>query len=105
MIRAELSMVVRPGAGPELEQVWAAAARTIREFPGNLHQTLSRDTDEPRRYVITSDWATPEALREFETSGQRRALSAALESLRESASKHVLDVVTTVEGAFERTGP
>jgi heme-degrading monooxygenase HmoA len=98
MIRTVLSMVVRAGCEPEFEQTWSAAAAAISGQPGNLSQTLSRDAGERRRYVITSDWASAEALRSFESSAPRRALSAALESLRETASKNVLDVIATIPG-------
>jgi heme-degrading monooxygenase HmoA len=98
MIRTVLSMVVRPGCEPDFEETWVAAAEAISRYPGNLNQTLMRDATERRRYVITSDWTNATALRAFESSDQRRALSAALESLRESAEKTVLEVVTHLRG-------
>lgn len=98
MVRTVLSMVVWPGAEREFEEVWATAAHAISDFPGNLSQTLMRDADEHRRYVIFSDWESADALHAFEVSDRRRALSTALEALRESARKNVLDAVTTIGG-------
>jgi heme-degrading monooxygenase HmoA len=92
-VRTVLSMVVRPGAERELERVWAAAAPVIGAFPGSLGQTMMRG--EHRRYVIFGDWVSAEALRAFERSDERRALSAALAPLRESARKRVLEPVNT----------
>jgi heme-degrading monooxygenase HmoA len=93
MVRTVLSMVVRPGAERELEQVWTATAPAISDFPGSLNHAMMRDAGEHRRYVIFGDWASAGALRAFEVSDERRALSAALEPLRESARKSVLESV------------
>jgi heme-degrading monooxygenase HmoA len=98
LVKTVLSMVVRPGCESDFEKVWAAAARSISECPGNLEQTLTRVENEQRRYVIISDWLSLDALRAFESSEERRKLSAALEPLRESATKSVLAVVANFSG-------
>lgn len=98
MVRSVLSMTVRAGCEGDFERIWRAAAERIARSPGNLGQSLSYDQSEPRRFVIASDWESREALRRFEGSPERVALSGALEPLRESASKSVLDVVVVVEG-------
>lgn len=98
LVKTVLSMVVRPGCEPAFERIWAAAARSISECPGNIEQTLTRDENEQRRYVIISDWLNLDALRAFESSDERRKLSTALEPLRESATRSVLDVVANLPG-------
>jgi len=102
MVRTVLSMLVRPGDEGEFEAAWRASAERIARWPGNLGQTLSRDTRQPRQYVIASDWDSVQSLREFETSAERQALSARLDRLRESAAKsvqEVLFVTPPLEGA------
>jgi len=97
MIRAMLSMVVRPGQEDEFQKIWLASARQIAlGHPANQGQSLALDANGPRKFVISSDWASREALEAFESSAARRALSEALEPLRESAAKSVLEIVATV---------
>lgn len=98
MVRSVLSMLVRAGCEAEFERLWRASAERIARHPGNLGQSLSYDQAQPRRFVIASDWASREALRAFEVSPERIALSGGLDLLRESASKSVLEVVAVVEG-------
>lgn len=99
-------MLVQEGSEHAFEETWAAVAPDIARFPGNLGQTLLRDIDEPRRYLITSDWITQDALRAFECSATRQQLSARLDGLRESARKDVLSLITHLKGAKEMTtGP
>jgi quinol monooxygenase YgiN len=98
MVRTVLTMLVRPGHEREFERIWQSFAERIAQQPGNVGQTLMSDQGQPRSYVIASDWFSGEALRSFETSELRQALSGALDPLRESASKAVLDVVVTVKG-------
>lgn len=96
-VRTVLSMVVREGCERRFEEEWRTAAAGIARFPGNLTQTLARDRGHERRYVIISDWAGADALESFEPSPERKALSAVLETLRESAEKSVLEVVTRID--------
>ncbi len=96
MIRTVLSMLCRPGHEAEFERIWRTAAEQIALYPGNQGQTLLRDAGEPRWFVISSEWASREDLKNFEASPVRRQLSAALDPLREQSSKSVLTVVVTV---------
>jgi heme-degrading monooxygenase HmoA len=96
VIRTVLSMVVREGHEQEFTAAWRAAAERIARCPGNLGQSLARDEGQQRLFVIASEWDSREALREFERSPERVALSARLDPLRESASKAVQEVVVAV---------
>jgi quinol monooxygenase YgiN len=95
-------MLVRAGCEEQFERVWRAAAERIARYPGNLGQSLSYDHAQPRRFVIASDWTSRETLGAFEGSPERVALSSALDPLRESASKSVLEVVAVVECSLAR---
>jgi heme-degrading monooxygenase HmoA len=96
VVRSVLSMLVREGCEREFEQTWRASAERIARFPGNLGQSLSHDENQRRMFVIASEWESREALRAFEGSQERIDLSARLDTLRESASKSVLQIVATI---------
>jgi quinol monooxygenase YgiN len=99
VVRSVLSMLVRDGCQDEFRRAWHASAQRIARRPGNLGQSLSCDETEPRLFVIASDWESRDALRAFERSPERIALSETLDPLRESATKSVLQVVETVSAS------
>ncbi|PRX06372.1 UNVERIFIED_ORG: quinol monooxygenase YgiN [Actinomadura viridilutea] len=92
MVRAVLTMLVREGCEAAFEDIWR---RTMKEAQprGSLGQALTCDPRQRRRYIITGDWESREALQAFEQSPERRSMSAAFEPLRESASKQVLEII------------
>jgi heme-degrading monooxygenase HmoA len=94
MVRAVLTMLVREGCEREFEEIWRKAVAD--PLPGSLGQTMTRDTEQPRLYVITGDWESRAALAEFEGSAGRRAMSAGFEPLRERAGKQVLEIIARV---------
>jgi len=98
MVRATLKMTVREGHEPAFEPAWRAIATEVRRAPGHLRQALTRDPGDPRVFVVTSDWETAEAFREFERSPQQDVLTAPLRTLRESASMTVHELVAHLEG-------
>jgi heme-degrading monooxygenase HmoA len=95
-VRAVLSMVVRPGREREFERIWRESADRASRFPGCLGQSLTCDPQHPQTYTITGDWESPGALRTFEQSEERKALSHSVEPLRESSGKTVLNIVYRV---------
>jgi 2-polyprenyl-6-methoxyphenol hydroxylase-like FAD-dependent oxidoreductase/heme-degrading monooxygenase HmoA len=96
-VRAILRMRVREGCEAQFESAWREAAAEISRVPGNLRQELSRDTDETRDFVITSEWADQGALDLFGRSAARDRLTAALRELRESADRSTLEVLHVVD--------
>ncbi|MEU8803920.1 antibiotic biosynthesis monooxygenase [Spirillospora sp. NPDC048819] len=91
MIRAVLTMMVREGCESTFEEVWRNAMAA--PVQGSLGQAMMCDAEQRRLYVITGDWESRDALRAFERSAGRQAMSAAFEPLRESASKQVLEII------------
>lgn len=104
MIRSVLTMTVREGRQEEFEAAWRAAAGRIATHPGHRGQSLARDAREPRRYVVTGDWADRAALAAFEGSDDRVALSARLDPLRESAGKSVQELLSVVPAGTTEGG-
>lgn len=98
MIRATLSMTVKGGREDEFEQTWRTIAATVRTAPGNIRQALLRDADDPRRFVVTSDWESREAFGRFERSPEQDALTAPLRELRESGEMVVQELLVHIDG-------
>jgi heme-degrading monooxygenase HmoA len=98
MVRATLHMKVRRGCEPDFEHAWRDVAEAVGRLPGNLRQALVRDASDPRAFTITSDWASADSFRAFETSAEQEALTATLRGLRESAVMSVDDLLVHVDG-------
>jgi heme-degrading monooxygenase HmoA len=99
MIRATLTMKVKPGRGADFERAWAAISEKVRSAPGNLRQALLKSPDDPDSFVVTSDWETREQFQAFERSPEQDDLTAPLRAMRESASMTIHQLVRHVEGA------
>ncbi|MGY1747251.1 FAD-dependent monooxygenase [Blastococcus sp. SYSU D00695] len=97
-VRTLLRMRTREGCEARFEEAWRAAAAEISRVPGNLRQELVRDADDPRTFVITSDWVDRDAVDAFGRSSARETLTAALRDLREDASRSTYEVLYTVPG-------
>lgn len=95
-IRTVLRMRAREGCEAQFEQAWRSAADAISRVPGNLRQELIRDAEDPRMFLITSDWSDHAALDEFGRSAARDELTAALRELREHADKNTYQVLHSV---------
>ena len=98
VVRTLLRMRTREGCEAEFEQSWRRAAEEISRVPGNLRQELVRDADDPRTFLITSDWVDRAAVDAFGRSSARDSLTAALRDLREDAARNTYEVLATVPG-------
>ena len=98
-VRTLLRMRTREGCEAQFEAAWRLAAAEIAQAPGNLRQELVRDADDPRTFLITSDWVDRAAVDAFGRSSAREVLTAALRDLREDASRNTYEVLATVPGA------
>jgi quinol monooxygenase YgiN len=96
-VRTVLAMRTREGCGQRFEAAWRSAAEQIRALDGCLRQDLVRDADDPRNYLIISDWADRERLDAFGRSGHRDRLLEAVRELRESAQRTTYHVVHSVQ--------
>ncbi|WP_229402245.1 putative quinol monooxygenase [Micromonospora okii] len=95
-VRTVLAMRTREGCEARFEAAWLSAAEQIRALDGCLHQDLVRDADDPRRYLIISDWADRERLDAFGRSEHRDRLLRLVRELRESAERHTYQVLHIV---------
>jgi quinol monooxygenase YgiN len=95
-VRTVLAMRAREGCEQRFETEWLAAAEEIRALDGCLRQDLVRDADDPRSYLIISDWADRERLDDFGRSVHRDRLLRVIRELRESAQRHTYQVLHSV---------
>ena len=63
-----------------------------------MRQTLLRDPDDSRTFIVSSDWESREAFSEFERSPEQDDLTAPLRELRESGRMTVQEIIVDVEG-------
>lgn len=95
-VRTVLAMRAKPGCEQRFEAEWLSAAEQIRGLDGCLSQDLVRDADDPRNYLIISEWADRERLDAFGRSEQRDRLLRVVRELRESAQRNTYEVLHTV---------
>jgi 2-polyprenyl-6-methoxyphenol hydroxylase-like FAD-dependent oxidoreductase/heme-degrading monooxygenase HmoA len=96
-VRTILRMRTREGCEAQFEEAWRQAAAEISKVAGNLRQELVRDADDPRTFLITSDWVDRAAVDAFGRSSAREMLTTALRDLREDASRSTYEVLYTVD--------
>ncbi|MDG4825459.1 FAD-dependent oxidoreductase [Asanoa sp. WMMD1127] len=101
-VRTILRMRAREGCADAFEAAWRTAADEISRTPGSLRQELIRDAEDPRTFLIISDWRDQRALDAFGPSAAREQLTAALRDLRESGEKNTYEVLQTVVGQGPR---
>ena len=97
-VRTILRMRTREGCEAEFEAAWRRAAAEIARVPGNRQQELMRDADDPRTFLITSDWTDRAAVDGFGRSSARETLTEALRDLREDAARNTYEVLAVVPG-------
>ena len=98
-VRTMLRMRTREGCEAAFEAAWRRAAAEIARVPGNLRQELVRDVEDPRTFLITSDWTDRAAVDAFGRSTARETLTEALRDLREDAGRNTYEVLAVVPGA------
>ena len=98
-VRTMLRMRTREGCEAAFEAAWRRAVAEIARVPGNLRQELVRDVDDPRTFLITSDWTDRASVDAFGRSTARETLTEALRDLREDAHRSTYEVLAVVAGA------
>jgi heme-degrading monooxygenase HmoA len=97
MLRATLTMQVRPGCEETFIQAWQAVADYTCHVPGNLRQSLQRDRNEAQVFTITSDWQDLASFTAYEQSAEQDAITAPLRDLRLSARMSITDLLLHLE--------
>src|SRR5260221_10588171 len=97
MLRATLTMKVRPGCEDAFIQAWQAVANYTRHVPGNLRQSLQRDLNEGQLFTITSDWQDQASFIAYERSPEQDAITTSLRDLRLSTQMSITDLLLYIE--------
>ncbi|GAA3435175.1 hypothetical protein GCM10018954_047790 [Kutzneria kofuensis] len=100
-VRTVLAMRTKEGCEQRFEAEWLSAAAEIGTVDGCLRQDLIRDADDPRSYLIISDWADRERLDAFGRSELRDRLLRVVRELRESAQRHTYHVLHSMRSESE----
>jgi quinol monooxygenase YgiN len=100
-VRTVLAMRAREGCEQRFESEWLSAAQEIRALDGCLRQDLVRDADDPRSYLIISDWVDRDRLDAFGRSEHRDRLLRVVRELRESAQRHTYHVLHSMRNEPE----
>ncbi|NIH88269.1 putative quinol monooxygenase [Amycolatopsis granulosa] len=101
-VRTVLAMRARAGCEQRFEAAWLSAAEEIGRLDGCLRQDLVRDTDDPRSYLIISDWADRELLEAFGRSEHRDRMMRVVRELRESARRQTYQVLYSLRSEEAR---
>lgn len=99
-----IALRAREGCEQQFETEWLSVAENIRRMDGCLRQDLVRDADDPRSYLIISDWADRERLDAFGHSDGRERLLKVVRELRESAQRHTYQVLHSLRIESEEPG-
>lgn len=99
-VRTVVAMRTKKGCEQRFEAEWLSIAEKIQTLDGCLRQDLVRDVDDPRSFLIISDWADRERLDAFGHSEHREQLLQVIRELRESAQRHTYQVLHSVRDAL-----
>lgn len=100
-VRTILRMRAMEGCERAFEHDLREAMDEISHEPGILRQDLMRDADDPRTFLIISDWTDRITLEEFGRSDRRDRIMAPVREIRESAERHTYEALRSVA----RRGP
>jgi 2-polyprenyl-6-methoxyphenol hydroxylase-like FAD-dependent oxidoreductase/quinol monooxygenase YgiN len=101
IVRTILRMRAVEGRERAFEHDLREAMDEISHEPGILRQDLMRDADDPRTFLIISDWTDRTTLEEFGRSDRRDRIMAPVREIRESAERHTYEALQSVA----RRGP
>lgn len=83
MIRTMLRIRARPGCEDALESAWQTVAGQIDGLAGNLLRDLLLDANDPRSFVVITEWADESALDDYENGPVAASLADAVRPLCE----------------------
>jgi 2-polyprenyl-6-methoxyphenol hydroxylase-like FAD-dependent oxidoreductase/quinol monooxygenase YgiN len=100
-VRTILRMRAMEGSERAFKHDLREAMDEISHEPGILRQDLMRDADDPRTFLIISDWTDRITLEEFGRSDRRDRIMAPVRAIRESAERHTYEALRSIA----RRGP
>jgi 2-polyprenyl-6-methoxyphenol hydroxylase-like FAD-dependent oxidoreductase/heme-degrading monooxygenase HmoA len=98
MIRTMMRMRARPGCEHAVESAWRTVAGQISGLAGNVMQDLLLDADDPRSFVVVTEWADESALHDYENGPVAACLADAVRPLCEKSGTEGYQVMRDLEG-------
>ncbi|GLY67814.1 FAD-dependent oxidoreductase [Amycolatopsis taiwanensis] len=102
MIRTMVRIRARPGCEAAVEAAWRAVAGEVGELAGNLMHDLLLDANDPRAFVVVTEWADEKALADYENGPVAARFADAVRPLREPSG---VDGYRVMREGPEGTGP
>ncbi|MBM0227094.1 monooxygenase [Micromonospora sicca] len=98
MIRTMVRIRARPGREHAVEAAWRTAAGQIIRLAGNLRRELLLDANDPRSFVVVTEWADESALHDYETGPVAARFADAIRPLCEASGPASRRVMRGPEG-------
>ena len=98
MIRTMLRIRARPGLENAVESAWRTAAGQIGGLTGNLLQDLLLDANDPRSFVVVTEWADQSALHAYENGPIAARFADAVRPLCQTSGAESYRVMRGPEG-------
>ncbi|RZU76636.1 2-polyprenyl-6-methoxyphenol hydroxylase-like FAD-dependent oxidoreductase [Micromonospora kangleipakensis] len=98
MIRAMARLRVRPGCESAVESAWRTAAGQLSRLAGSLRRELLLDANDPRSFVVVTEWADESALHDYENGPVAARFAEAIRPLRETSGAENYRVMRNPDG-------
>lgn len=95
-VRFVLDVRTQPGSRNDLLRAYAAIRARVSQEPGLISHQLCQSTDDPERWLITSEWQSLEASSRWDRSDEHDRLTGPLRACFASASSTKLEVLDGV---------
>jgi 2-polyprenyl-6-methoxyphenol hydroxylase-like FAD-dependent oxidoreductase/heme-degrading monooxygenase HmoA len=102
MIRTMFRLRARPGFENAVESAWRTVAGQISGLGGNLLQNLLLDANDPRSFVVVTEWADESALRGYENGPVATRFADTVRPLCETPAAESYRVMRGPEGNGSR---
>jgi 2-polyprenyl-6-methoxyphenol hydroxylase-like FAD-dependent oxidoreductase/heme-degrading monooxygenase HmoA len=93
VIRTMLRVRARPGCEGDVESAWHAVAGQIGGLAGNRARQLLRDVNDPRSFVVVTEWDGESALRDYESGPVAASFAGAVGGLLDASTAHSYQVM------------
>lgn len=93
MLRAMLTLKIKPGREQDVEQFWKNSIEYLNTWPGFTRQYFMRHVDDPSIIVLSSDWKSKEDFNEFFRVIHQKGLTKPLHDMREESEVVVYEML------------
>jgi heme-degrading monooxygenase HmoA len=91
-VRLVVDFRLKEGTEDDLTAAYAALVARATQEPGLIGHQLCQSLDDPGRWLVTSEWESPEQSTAWDQSDDHRRLLAPMRALFEQASRTAFEV-------------